>query len=315
MARGDVHVVFGTGPVGRALIDALIERHLPVRAVCRTPSNLPDGVQTAAGDAADRTFTAAATSDAAAVYQCLSPPYNRWGDLFPPLQRALVAAAQAAGARYVSFENLYMYGDTHGAPISENLPDAATTRKGKLRAAMAAELKALADAGNLAVATARASDYFGPRAREQSPLGTRVIGHALTGKPAQVVGDPDQPHSYTYLADIGRTLAILGTDERALGEIWHVPNAPAQTTRELVAMIAASLGHDVKVAPTPKLLLRVLGLFNPLIAELDEMLYEFERPFVVDSSKFETTFGTGATPFAQSIPATVAWWRGAAAQG
>ncbi len=83
MTKGDVHVVFGTGPVGRALIDALIERHLPVRAVCRAPSNLPDGVQTAAGDASDRAFAAAATSDAAAVYQCLSPPYHRWGDLFP----------------------------------------------------------------------------------------------------------------------------------------------------------------------------------------------------------------------------------------
>ena len=88
-----------------------------------------------------------------------------------------------------------------------------------------------------------------------------------------------------------------------------MPNAPAQTTRELVAMIAADLGHDIKVAPTPKLILRLLGLFNPVIRELDEMLYEFEQPFVVDSSKFEKAFGTGATPFAQSIPATVAWWR------
>jgi nucleoside-diphosphate-sugar epimerase len=315
IAMGDVHVVFGTGPVGRALIDALIERHLPVRAVCRAPSNLPDGVQTAAGDAANHAFAAAATSDAAAVYQCLSPPYHRWGDLFPPLQRSVVAAAQAADARYVSFENLYMYGDTRGTPLAENLPDAATTRKGRLRAAMAAELKALADAGTLAVATGRASDYFGPRAREQSPLGTRVIGRALTGKSAQVVGDPDQRHSYTYLADIGRMLAILGTDERALGEIWHVPNAPARTTRELVQMIAADIGHDIKVAATPKLILRVLGLFNPVIGELDEMLYEFEQPFVVDGGKFETIFGTSATPLAQSIPATVAWWRSAARQG
>ncbi len=306
---GDVHVVFGTGPVGRALIDALVERDLPVRAVCRAPSNIPDGVQTAAGDAADRTFAAAATSDAAAVYQCLSPPYHRWGDLFPPLQRALVAAAQAAGARYVSFENLYMYGDTHGAPIAEDMAAAPTTRKGKVRAAMAAELKTMADAGDLAVATARASDYFGPRAREQSPLGTRVIGRALEGKPAQVVGDPDQPHSYTYLADTGRVLATLGTDDRAVGQVWHVPNAPARTTRALIAMIADEIGHEIKVAPTPKFILQVLGLINPPAGELIEMLYEFEQPFLVDGGKFETTFGTGATPLAQSIPATVAWWR------
>lgn len=306
---GDIHVVFGTGAVGRALVHSLLERRLPVRAVGRRPHDLPDGVETVAGDAADPAFATAAARDAAAVYQCLSPPYHRWGDLFPALQRSVVAAAQAAGARYVSFENLYMYGDTHGAPIAENLPGAATTRKGTLRGAMAAELKALADAGDLALATARASDYFGPRAREQSPLGTRVIGRALTGNAAQVVGDPDQLHSYSFLPDIGRALAIIGTDERAVGQVWHVPNAPARTTRDLIAMIAAEIGHDIKVAPTPKLLLRVLGLFNPVIGELDEMLYEFEQPFVVDSTKFEKTFGTGATPFEQSIPATVAWWR------
>ncbi len=306
---GDVHVVFGTGPVGRALIDALIERDLPVRAVCRAPSNLPGGVETAAGDAADPAFAAGAVKDAAALYQCLNPPYHRWGELFPPLQRSLIDAARGTGARYVSFENLYMYGDSQGAPITEDLAVAPTARKGKVRAAMAAELKTMADAGDLAVATARASDYFGPNAREQSPLGTRVIGRALEGKPAQVIGDPDQPHSYSYLPDIGRVLAVLGTDERAVGQVWHVPNAPACTTRELVAMVAAEVGHAVKVTPTPKLLLQALGLLNPVVGELVEMLYEFEQPFVVDGGKFERVFGTGATPFAQSIPATVAWWR------
>jgi hypothetical protein len=88
-----------------------------------------------------------------------------------------------------------------------------------------------------------------------------------------------------------------------------VPNAPARTTRELIALIAAEVGHAVKVAPTPKLLLQMLGLFNPTIGELIEMLYEFEQPFVVDGGKFEKAFGVGATPFEQSIPATVAWWR------
>ncbi len=306
---GDVHVVFGTGAVGRALIDALLERKLPVRAVGRRPHDLPEGVEMAAGDAADPAFAASAAKDAAALYQCLSPPYHRWGELFPPLQRSLTNAAHGTGARYVSFENLYMYGDTHGAPIAEDMAVAPTTRKGKVRAAMAAELKTMADAGDLAVATVRASDYFGPNAREQSPLGTRVIGRALEGKPAQVVGDPDQPHSYSFLPDIGRALAVVGTDERAVGQVWHVPNAPARTTRQLIAMIADKIGHEIKVAPTPKFILQVLGLINPSVGELIEMLYEFEQPFVVDGGKFETTFGMGATPFAQSIPATVAWWR------
>ena len=221
----------------------------------------------------------------------------------------MVAAAKAAGARYVSFENVYMYGDSRGALISELLPNAARTRKGRVRAAMAEELARLASQGDLEVVTARASDYFGPRATDQSAFGDRVIGNALRRKPAQVIGNPDQPHSYTYAPDAARTLATLGTDDRAVGQIWHVPNAPAKTTRDLIAMISQALGRDIRVQVAPKLILKLLGLFNPTVRELDEMLYEFEQPFIVDGSKFERTFGTGATPFAELIPATVAWWK------
>ncbi len=307
---GDVHVIFGAGPIGRALVEELVARGFPVRVVSRSPVvGLPPGVAHAEGDASSLAFAAEAAAGAAAVYQCLGPPYPAWADLFPPLQRSVVGAAQAAGARYVSFENVYMYGDTHGAPITEDRPIAPTTRKGAVRAAMAGVLAKLAAAGDLELATARASDYFGPGATFQSPLGSEVIGRALAGKSARVIGDPDQPHSYTYLGDVARVLATLGTDERALGEVWHVPNAPARTTREIVGVISGILGRDIAVAPTPRWLLRLLGLFNADIRELDEMRYEFVQPFIVDGSKFEKTFGIGATPLADSLAATIAWWR------
>lgn len=306
----DLHVVFGAGTIGRALVDALVARGLAVRVISRSrAADLPPGVEQAEGDAADAAFAKAATEGAATVYQCLNPPYSRWADLFPPLQASVVAAARAVGARYVSFENVYMYGDTHGAPISEDLPFETKTRKGRVRAAMAGDLARLSAAGDLRLATARASDYFGPRATSQSPLGERVIGRALAGKSAQVIGDPDQPHSYTYAPDAAQVLATLGTDDRALGQVWHVPNAPAGTTRQIVAMIAGALGREVRLQPAPRWLLRLLGLLNPDMRELDEMLYEFTQPFVVDGSKFTATFGIGATPLEDAIAATVAWWR------
>lgn len=283
---------------------------LAVRLVSRSAAaDLPPGVEQATGDAADPAFARDAAKGAATVYQCLNAPYPQWADLFPPLQASVVAAARAADARYVSFENVYMYGDTHGAPITEDLPFAATTRKGRVRAAMAEELARLAAAGDLRLATARASDYFGPRATAQSPFGDLVIARALAGKPAQVMGDPDQPHSYTYAPDAAAVLATLGTDDRALGEVWHVPNAPARTTRQVVGMIAEALGREIRLQPAPRWLLRLLGLFNPTVRELDEMRYEFTQPFVVDGSKFERTFGIGATPLEELIAATVAWWQ------
>jgi nucleoside-diphosphate-sugar epimerase len=305
-----VHVVFGTGAIGLALVDELRAAHLPVRAVNRSGrAAVPDGVDVVGGDAADPTFAQQATAEAAAVYQCLGPPYHRWAELFPALQDSLVAATRSAGARYVSFENVYLYGDTHGAPLTEATPQRPHTHKGKVRAAMAERLRRLHDAGDLAVTTARASDYFGPRATTQSPLGDRVVGAALAGKAAQVIGDPDQPHSYTYAPDAGVTLAALGTRDDVLGQVWHVPNAPARTTREVIGMIADEIGAPVKVRAAPAVVLRVMGLVNPTVRELPEMLYEFTQPFIVDGSKAEERLGITATPLDRAVRDTVAWFR------
>jgi nucleoside-diphosphate-sugar epimerase len=306
----DVHVVFGTGAIGLALIDELAALNLPVRAVNRSGrATVPRGVELIAGDASDPEFAAQAATGAAVVYQCLNPPYHRWAELFPPLQNSVVHAARTSKARYVSFENTYLYGDTGGQPMNEMTPMRASSRKGKVRLAMALQLIQLHDAGDLAVTTARASDYFGPRATSQSPLGDVVIGASLAGKPVRVIGDPDQIHSYTFTQDAARTLATLGTSDDVLGEVFHVPNPEATTTRQIISEIAAELGSPLKVSVASRLLLRLMGVFNPTLRELDEMLYEFTQPFVVDSTKAQTRLGIQPTPVGDAIAATVAWFR------
>lgn len=306
----DVHVVFGTGAIGLALIDQLTGHGVPVRAVNRSGSaGVPAGVEVLGGDVSDRDFAIRAASGAAVVYQCLNPAYHRWAEDFPALQDSAVRAARTADARLVSFENLYMYGDTGGAPITEDTVANPHTRKGKVRLAMAEQLRRLYDDGEVAVATARASDYFGPRGATQSPLGDLVIGAALTGKPARVIGDPDLPHSYTYTADAARTLAALGTRDDVLGEVFHVPNAPALTTRQVIDLIADELGSPIKVSVAPRFLLRAMGLFNKTLREVDEMLYEFTQPFVVDGAKAQSRLGIAPTPMAGAIAATTTWFR------
>jgi nucleoside-diphosphate-sugar epimerase len=270
---------------------------------------LPNGVEAVAGDASNPDSLVKAAAGAAVVYQCMNPPYHSWVDLFPTIQAAAVGAARGNGARYVSFENTYMYGDTGEAPITETTALGAHTRKGRVRLAMARQLSELHAAGDLAVSTARASDYFGPRGTSQSPLGDLVTGAALAGKPAQVLGDPDQLHSYTYIPDAGRTLAALGLRDDVIGEVFHVPNAPAQTTRQVIQAISSELGLPIKINVAPRFLLRVMGLFNPTIRELDEMLYEFNQPFVVDGTKATARLGIEPTPLADAIAAMVAWFR------
>jgi nucleoside-diphosphate-sugar epimerase len=204
-------------------------------------------------------------------------------------------------------ENVYMYGHPNGQPLTETRPYSAHTKKGKLRARMARDLLATHEAGNVQVAIGRASDYFGPRGGAQSILGDRVIPAALTSKTATVIGDPDQPHTYTYIPDIGEGLATLGEHPDAPGEVWHLPNdSHTRTTRQLVDTIYQLAGQlKTKLRSTPALLLRAVGVVNPTVRELLELQYEFQEPFIVDSTKIATKLDVHATPLDQALADTL----------
>jgi nucleoside-diphosphate-sugar epimerase len=308
--NGELHVVFGTGAVGMSVMDALVQRGpRRVRMVNRSgEASVPDGVEVVGGDAADPTFTREASAGASVVYFALNPPYDKWPELFPGLQAGVLEGAASAEAKLVAMENLYMYGPTGGRPLTEDLPYAPNTRKGTVRARMSEELMEAHTSGKVRVAIGRASDFFGPRVLA-SAAGEQVFGRVVEGKSAQVAGNPDQPHTYTYAPDVGRGLVVLGERVEALGQVWHLPNPETVSTRRFVETIFEEVGKPARIQAAPKILLRVMGLFNPGMREMIEMLYEFEEPFVVDDSKFEQAFGEQATPLKEAMGETVRWYR------
>ena len=309
-AEAPLHVIFGTGPVGRATAGALVRRGARVRMVNRSGSaRVPDGVTVLAGDARDVRFAAEAASGASVVYQTLNPAYHRWAEEFPPLQRGVIAAAEATGARYVNMDNVYSYGPSHGRPLTEGTPIAPTTRKGAVRAQMEEELWAAHAAGRISVASGRASDYFGPGGGQSSPLGDRVFPAAIAGRRVSLLGDPDQLHSYTFIPDIGEALAILGEHPDAVGSTWHLPNDPeTRTSRAMVETVFRLAGTTPRIGRTPTWLLRAVGLFSPTVREVVEMAHEFEEQFVVDSSRI-AALGATATPIDEALASTLASYR------
>ena len=312
MTAAPRHVIFGTGAIGLALLEALRRRGETARLVNRSGhARVPDDIEVIAGDARDPGFTTAAAEGAQVVYQTLNPPYAEWTEQFPLLQAAVLAAAEAGGARLVSMENVYMYGRPNGRPLTEDRPYDAHTKKGQLRGRMARDLLAAHDAGRVQVAIGRASDYFGPRGGAQSNLGDRLFPAALAGKTAGVLGDPDQPHTYTYIPDIGEGLAVLGEHPAATGQVWHLPNDPdTHTTRQLVDVVYRQAGQPHgRVRAMPPLLLRALGVVNPGVRELVEMQYLFAEPFIVDSSKIANKLGVDATPIEQALADTLRGYR------
>ena len=305
----ELHVIFGTGPVGLATMEELIGSGRQVRMVNRSGSaDLPSGVELVGGDASDHDFAARSARGATAIYQALNPPYHRWPELFPGLQDSVVAAARGSEAVLISMENLYMYGPTGGTAMAEGSPFAPNTRKGEVRAAMAHQIAAAHDRGEIRAASIRASDFYGPRVL-QSALGDRVFARILDGKTAQVLGNPDLPHTYTYVGDIARALVLAGSEPSAWGRAWHVPSDETVTTTQIITMIGEIAGLPARAGSTPKLLLKFLGLFDTEVREVLEMLYEFEEPFISDGRALQATLGFQPTPLRPALEATIDWYR------
>jgi nucleoside-diphosphate-sugar epimerase len=269
---------------------------------------LPDTAEVVAADVTDTTQAQRAAEGAAVVYHCLNAPYHRWTELFPDLQAGVIAAARSADARLVALENVYMYGIVEG-PMTEDLPYKAHTRKGRLRADLSRKLTEAHETGQVEVAIGRASDFYGPAV--ESALGERTFGPLVAGRPAELVGNPDMPHSYSFIEDVGRGLATLGTTDGTLGQIWHLPNAPAVSSRQMVEKAFAMAGLPVKTRTMGALMMRIGGLFIPEAREVVEMMYEFNQPFIVDSSKFRKAFGAECTSIDDGLRRTLAWYQSA----
>lgn len=306
------HVVLGAGPLGRATAAALAKAGHAVRLVNRSGklSDPPAGVELVGADLRATETFGPIVDGAAAVYFCAQPAYHRWPQEFPALQEAAIAIASKAGARLVAAENLYGYGPAN-RPFTEDMPMAATTRKGRVRAAMYARLMQARAEGLISVSIARGSDLFGPHV-EGSAVGARAFRALLKGEGVGLLGDPNALHTVTFVEDFGAALAVLGVDPRADGQVWHVPNAPAVSQRRFFEIAARLAERRLSVRKVGPLELHALGLFISPVREMIEMQYEFERPFVVDHTKFVNAFGDLSTPLEAALDKTLVWIRGKA---
>jgi nucleoside-diphosphate-sugar epimerase len=306
-----LHVVLGaTGGVGRAVAGELVRQGATkVRGVAHSgKGEVPAGVELVFGNAANLEDMRAICRDAGVIYFCVNPPYTDWPRAFPPMLEGAIEGARASGARLVVTDNLYVYAPTT-RPLTEDLPWRPVTRKGKVRAAMDERLLAAHRAGQIRMVIGRASDFFGPGALNTGIIGESFFKAYFAGKRVDWMGRLDVPHTFSYVEDFARGLVTLGQREEALGQAWHIPAAAPITSREFLDMVFYIAGRTAKIRAAGKNLLQVGGVFNPLLRELAEMAYEFEQPFIMDSSKYTRAFGGTPTPLRAAIQETVSWFR------
>ncbi|MEM8905205.1 MAG: NAD-dependent epimerase/dehydratase family protein [Actinomycetota bacterium] len=302
----DRPVIVGAGPVGRAVASSLVRRGVRPTVVTRRGTEVA-GADTRATDVTDPVRAKSAIADATVVFQCAQPAYHRWPEEFPPLQRNLLDACEAAAATLVAVENLYGYGPVDG-PMNEDTPLSPTTRKGRVRTAMWNELAAAHDAGRVATAAVRSSDFFGPGVLLSSH-GERYFSRLLDGGRVELLGDPAARHAVTFVPDLGDALVRVADDPSSWGRAWLAPTAPAPTQLDLLATAADAAGVEPRHTRIGPWMLRLVGLARRDVREMVELSYEFERDFVVDSSSFESHFGVRPTPLAEALARTVAWFR------
>ncbi|UKA49381.1 NAD-dependent epimerase/dehydratase family protein [Arthrobacter sp. FW305-123] len=304
-----MYVVTGAGPVGYTVAEQLAEQGHQVRILTRSGSG-PDHplVERMRVDAADPVRLTEAVAGAAAVFHCIhGSAYHAasWAAELPRAEQVVMDAAAAAGAVVVFPESLYSYSEPDRV-MTEASPRTATGGKRGIRTALLAARQAHA-ASTVSVV---AGDFFGPHVK-MAHAGERMVTPILAGKAVQFIGSINQPHSFTYVPDLAAAMIAAARQPELWNTVLHAPTGPAVTQRDMAAAHAEAAGVAApKMSAVPGWVLRVAGIFSTDMRELAELLYQFERPFVMDSSQSQKLLGIEPTPLAEAAAATVAWWRG-----
>ena len=310
-----IHTILGAGgAIANSLAGELSSRRLPVRLVSRNPAPMP-GAEILSADLTDPEQTLRAVAGSSVVYLCVGLPYDYrvWRLQWPRIFDNVIEACRQSRARLLFFDNVYMYGQTDG-PMTEETPYDPSSRKGDLRARLATQLMSEVRKGNIIASIARSADFYGPATATTSVPDLLVFQRLLKDRRAQWLVNAHLAHSFTYVPDAARALALLAADDNSWNQVWHLPTAaPAITGAEFIRQAAAILQKDQRFQVLPAWMIRLGGLFDRTTSELHEMLYQYAFDYRFDSSKFEKAYGFRPTSYESGIRATVDWHIRAAA--
>ena len=219
--------------------------------------------------------------------------------------RATLDACIKHKAKLVFFDNVYLY-DVGAIPhMTEESPANPPSEKGKVRKQIADMLLQEVNSGRISALIARAADFYGPH-NEKSFLIEVVYKNLKKGKRPNWFIDADKKHSFTFTPDAARAVALLGNTPDVWNQVWHLPTAqPPLTGRQISQLFAKEMNRKADVSVLPMWLIRLIGLFVPFMREMPEMMYQYDRDYVFDSSKFEKRFGIQPTSYADGVRETV----------
>lgn len=292
------------GAIGVELARALTQYTGDIRLVSRHPKAVNPTDQLLAADLTSAADVIKAVDGSEIVYLTVGLPYNTklWQNTWPAIMKYVIDACKSCQARLVFYDNIYMYDPDYLNPMTEETPIGPVSKKGEVRAQLVKMIMDEVDSGGLQAVIARSADFYGPSIDNTSIITEMVFKKFKEGKKANWLGSPEYLHSFTYTPDAGKATALLGNTADACNQTWHLPTAANPLTgKEWIETIAKEMGVAPKYQVASNFMVRMLGLVSPIMRELGEMMYQYDRDYVFDSNKFEKHFDFKPTPYLQGI--------------
>lgn len=296
------------GPIGNELAKALRKYTTEIRLVSRNPKKVNPENELLQADLLNAVEVEKAVKDSEVVYLTagLEYSYKKWKNQWPVIVQNVISACENHDAKLVFFDNIYMYDKSEIGHMTENSRVHPPSKKGKVRAEVAEMIMKEVWTNKLQALIARSADFYGPDTGKNSILLEMVFKPLKKGKKAMWPGAAKFKHSFTYTPDAAKATAYLGNNEAAYGQVWHLPTAPdPMTGKEWVKVIAGEMQVKDGYWEVPKWLFRLLGIFMPVMRETVEMMYQYNRDYVFDSSKIEEELGLKPTSYRMGIKEVV----------
>jgi len=298
-----MQVILGAGgAIGKDLAKELKSYDDNVRLFGRNPQKVNEDDELVSGDLIHKQDVENAVKGASVAYLTAGIPYKAlvWERQWPVIMKNVISACEKHKTKLVFFDNMYLYDKEKLSPMTEETEVNPPSRKGKVRAKIAKMLLDEVQTGKIDALIARAADFYGPEI-ENSAFNEAILNNLKSDKSANWFCSTKNKHNFTWTPDAAKATALLGNTESAYGQVWHLPTVQAFPIYKWIEITAKSLGVKTKAVVAPAFLVRWMGVFNPLMREMKEMLYQYDRDYDFDSSKFETVFDLKPTPVEEAM--------------
>lgn len=303
--------ILGTGQVGRAIFEYL-QLQMPKKEVLlvnksgKVSFDLPKGVSVLACDVSVKKNLVSIFQKSEIVFSCTDAPYQFWSSFYPLLSEAMVEGLMNSDAKLVFADNMYSYGNLKGKIIHERLPHVAMTKKGEIRATIIKNFDKYKVHNRVAIV--KSSDFIGPHI-EKGIFGIDFLKSIYKLKMVYLPSSTILPHHFTFIEDFAKAMVLIAFEPESFHQIWHVPNAEAISQSNWIEIFEQETKLKIKFRSIPKFMIKLIGLFNPFIRELNELSYQFEYPYLIDSQKFIQKFGDISTSPSEIVKKTIQWYK------